>query len=95
MPGLAGVQRLVEQYQPFSPEPVIAAFEIIGPVASGAPGDDGNFTNEWAPEKLLPLVDAITDAGGYAVIDLQPGMADMVDQAQIFEELLKIGRAHV
>ena len=86
---VALVQRLVEQYQPFSPEPVIAAFEIIGTVASGAPGDDGNFTNEWAPEKLLPLVDAITDAGGYAVIDLQPGMADMVDQAQIFEELLK------
>lgn len=86
---VALVQGLVEQYQSFSPQPVIPAFEIIGTVASAAPGDDGNFTNEWAPEKLLPLVDAIAEAGGYAVIDLQPGMADMVDQATVFEELLK------
>ena len=83
------VETLVEEYQKFSPEPVIPAFEIIGTVASGGPGDDGNFTNEWDPEVFVPMVDAITEAGGYAVIDLQPGMADMVDQARIFEELLK------
>ena len=87
--GVARVETLVEEYQPFSPEPVIPAFEIIGTVASSEPGDDGNFTNEWGPEEFEPLVDAITDAGGYAVIDLQPGMADMVDQAKIFEDLLR------
>ncbi|KAA0919489.1 hypothetical protein [Dietzia sp. ANT_WB102] len=86
---VARVQRLVEEYQPHSPEPVIPAFEIIGSVAAGGPGADGNFTNEWDPEVFVPLVDAITDAGGYAVIDLQPGMADMLDQAKIFTELLK------
>jgi len=83
------VEALVEEYQPYSPEPVVPAFEIIGTVASGGPGDDGNFTNEWPPEVFVPLIDAITDAGGYAVIDLQPGMADLLDQAKIFEELLK------
>lgn len=86
---VARVQTLVEQYQPFSPEPVVPAFEIIGTVASGGPGDDGNFTNEWPVEEFEPLVDAIAEAGGYAVIDLQPGMADMVEQAEIFEDLLK------
>lgn len=86
---VARVETLVDEYQAFSPEPVIPAFEIIGTVASGGPGDDGNFTNEWDPEEFVPLVDAITEAGGYAVIDLQPGMADMVNQAKIFEELLK------
>ncbi|WP_314034181.1 hypothetical protein [Dietzia sp. CH92] len=83
------VRALVEQYQPFSPEPVIPAFEIIGTVAAGGPGADGNFTNEWPPEVFEPMVDAITGAGGYAVIDLQPGMADMVDQAKIFEDMLR------
>lgn len=83
------VEALVEEYQPYSPEPVVPAFEIIGTVASGGPGDNGNFTNEWPPEVFVPLIDAITDAGGYAVIDLQPGMADLLDQAKIFEELLK------
>ncbi|WP_010541501.1 hypothetical protein [Dietzia alimentaria] len=86
---VARVETLVEEYQPFSPEPVIPAFEIIGTVASSEPGDDGNFTNEWDPSEFEPLVDAITDAGGYAVIDLQPGMADMVAQAKIFEDVLR------
>lgn len=86
---VARVQELVNEYQPYSPEPVIPAFEIIGTVASGGPGADGNFTNEWAPEEFIPMIDAITEAGGYAVIDLQPGMADLLDQAKIFEEQLK------
>lgn len=85
----ARVQRLVDEYQPFSPEPVIPAFEIIATVASTSPGPDGNFTNEWPVEEFVPLVEAITDAGGYAVIDLQPGMADMLDQAKLYEDLLK------
>ena len=82
------VERLVDEYRPFSPEPVVPAFEIIGTVASGGPGDDGNFTNEWSQEELTPLVDAITGAEGYAVIDLQPGMADFLDQAKLYEDLL-------
>lgn len=86
---VARVRQLVEEYQPFSPEPVIPAFEIIGTVAAGGPGADGNFTNEWDPQVFVPLVDAITAAGGYAVIDLQPGMADLLDQATIFEDLLR------
>ncbi len=86
---VARVQQLVEEYQPFSPEQVVPAFEIIGTVASTEPGPDGNFTNEWGPEEFAPLVDAITDAGGYAVIDLQPGMADLLEQAKPFEELLR------
>jgi hypothetical protein len=85
----ARVQRLVDEYQPFSTEPVLPAFEIIATVAAQSPGPDGNFTNEWPAEEFVPLVDAITEAGGYAVIDLQPGMADLLDQARIYEELLK------
>ncbi|PAY23068.1 hypothetical protein CEY15_09710 [Dietzia natronolimnaea] len=83
------VRRLVEEYQPYSPEPVIPAFEIIATVAATEPGPDGNYTNEWPPEEFEPLIDAITEAGGYAVIDLQPGMADLLDQARLFEDLLR------
>lgn len=86
---VARVQQLVEQYQPFSPEPIVPAFEIIGTVASQDPGPDGNYTNEWDPQEFVPLVDAITEAGGYAVIDLQPGRARFLDQVQPFRELLK------
>lgn len=83
------VRRLVGEYQPFSPEPVLPAFEIIATVASQSPGPDGNFTNEWPAGDFVPLIDAITEAGGYAVIDLQPGMADLLDQARLYEDLLR------
>lgn len=83
------VKELVAQYQEFSDEPVVPAFEIIATVASGGPGPDGNYSNESAPEELVGYIDAITDAGGYAVIDLQPGRATFLEQAKLYEELLK------
>src|SRR5699024_8722099 len=47
---------------------------------------------EQAPQQRVDrvgrLVDAITGAEGYAVIDLQPGMADFLDQAKLYEDLL-------
>ncbi len=83
------VKEWVRQYQELTDEKVIPAFEIIATVASSDPGDDGNFTNESDPAELVPYIDAITEAGGYAVIDLQPGLTTFKEQALRYEELLK------
>ncbi|RAV33203.1 hypothetical protein CHEID_10280 [Corynebacterium heidelbergense] len=83
------VQDLCEQYKQFAQEPVIPAFEIIATVAASEPGPDGNFTNESDVSELRPYVDAITKAGGYAVLDLQPGRGSFLEQAKLYEELLK------
>ncbi|MEJ5928209.1 MBL fold metallo-hydrolase [Corynebacterium sp. H128] len=85
----AEVQRRVAQYQEHTADPVVPAFEIIATVASGGPGADGDFSNESKPEELAPYIDAITAAGGYAILDLQPGRASFLDQAKRYEELLK------
>lgn len=82
-------KQYAEQYQAFSPEPVIPAFEIIATVASASAGDDGMYSDVTAAEDLTASVDAITEAGGYAILDLQPGHARLLDQAKIYEELLK------
>lgn len=82
-------EQYVSWYQPLTDEPVIPAFEVIATVASEFPGDDGNYSNETPMEDLVPYVDAILDAGGYAVIDLQPGQGNFLEQAKIYEELLK------
>lgn len=82
-------QQYADQYQEFSPEPVIPAFEIIATVAAGGAGDDGNYSNVTPSEDLTPYVDAITEAGGYVILDLQPGRALLLDQAKIYEDLLK------
>lgn len=86
---VARVNELVAQYQKLTSEPVIPAFEIIGTVASADPGVDGNYSNEFLEDELIGYVDAITKAGGYAVIDLQPGRATFLEQAKLYENLLK------
>lgn len=83
------VKEWVSQYQTLTDEKIIPAFEVIATVASSEPGPDGNFTNESDPAELVPYIDAITEAGGYAVIDLQPGLTTFKEQAVRYEELLK------
>ncbi|WP_257202366.1 cell wall-binding repeat-containing protein [Corynebacterium cystitidis] len=91
-PPAEAVQRLepiIAEYQQFEQQPVIPAFEIIVTVASEYAGEDGDYSNEGAPEDFIGYIDAITEAGGYAVLDLQPGRATFIDQAKRYEELLK------
>ncbi|MDO4928093.1 MAG: cell wall-binding repeat-containing protein [Corynebacterium sp.] len=83
------VTEMVADYQQYTSEPVIPAFEIIATVAASEPGPGGNYTNYTDPAELQPWIDAITAAGGYAVIDLQPGRATFLEQAKYYEDLLK------
>lgn len=85
---VARARQLAAEYQPFSAEPVVPAFEIITTVASTAPGADGDYSAESEVELLRPYVDAARDAGIYVVLDLQPGRADFLGQARRYEELL-------
>ncbi|WP_333619356.1 hypothetical protein [Dietzia sp.] len=83
------VEELADEYRPFSRQTVIPTFEIIGSVASADPGPDGAYSSLTSPEQLEASVDAITKAGGYALIDLQPGRANFLDQAKAYADLLK------
>lgn len=80
---------MIEEYKQYTDWPVVPAFEIIATIASGEAGADGDFSNETDPAELEPYIDAITDAGGYAYIDLQPGRARLIDQAKIYEDFLR------
>ncbi len=82
------VRQLASQYQGLTGDTVVPAFEIIATVATGGPGDDGNYSAEWDVDVLRPLVDAAADAGLYVLLDLQPGRADFLSQAKLYRELL-------
>lgn len=90
---VALVQEMVAEYQEFTDTPVIGCFEIITTVATAAAGADGNYSRAWPIDTIMPLVDAAEDAGVYCVLDLQPGYNTFLDQARIYEEVLK--RPHV
>lgn len=89
------VKRLVAEYQPLlaDGDTAMGAFEIIATVASGAAGDDGDYSNETEIGVLRPWIEAAEAADVYVVLDLQPGRTDFVTQAKRYEELLR--RPHV
>ncbi|GAA1101682.1 hypothetical protein [Nesterenkonia jeotgali] len=82
------VKFYAEQYQEHSEEPVQPAFEIITSIAISEPGVDGNYTNALDPEVIEPWVELAAEEEIYVVLDLQPGHASFLDQAQDYEELL-------
>jgi hypothetical protein len=81
-------RELAAQYQALVPEPVLPTFEIIATVASTAAGPDGDYSVEAEVDELRPWVDAARDAGGYVLLDLQPGRTDFLTQAQRYADLL-------
>lgn len=87
---VAHAKELVAEYQGLTGDTVIPAFEIIASIAQASPGPRGDYTEPAPVDVIKPYVDAMTEAGGYVIIDLQPGRADFVDQAKYYEELLKL-----
>ena len=83
------VKALAVRYTPLSDEPVVPTLEIIATVAAGAPGSDGNYSNELDPDSLKPWVDAARRAGVEVILDLQPGRADFPSQAKQYAGLLE------
>jgi hypothetical protein len=78
------------EYRPLSRVPVVPAFEIIASVAEGSPGFDGTYSYETPVSQLRPWVDAATADGMYVVLDLQPGRASLLAQAEHYQSLLEL-----
>jgi hypothetical protein len=85
---VARARELAAQYQPVVAEPAVPAFELIATVADSGPGRDGDYSAEATVEFLRPWVDAAKAEGLYVLLDLQPGRADFLTQAQRYRELL-------
>jgi hypothetical protein len=83
-------QRVARPYRRLSEVPVVPAFEIIATVAQRSRGGDGDYSGESSVRALRPWVEAAGRAGMLVVLDLQPGRADLLDQAQRYRSLLRL-----
>nr|MBA2695746.1 hypothetical protein [Actinomycetota bacterium] len=83
-------QEIASDYDSLSSEPVVPAFEIIATVAQASAGADGDYSFEESVEELRPWVERAGEEGVYVVLDLQPGRANFLDQAKIYEDLLRM-----
>lgn len=82
-------RRAADEYAALTDVTVVPAFEIIATIASGGPGDDGDYSTSAPVSKLRPWVEAAERADTYVVLDLQPGRTHFLEQAKSYEELLR------
>ena len=87
---IARARAVAAQYRPLSRVPVVPALEIIATVAEAAPGPDGSYSAESSVASLRPWVSRATAAGLYVVLDLQPGRASLLAQAERYRPLLRM-----
>jgi hypothetical protein len=83
-------RQMAALYRPLSPLPVVPTFELIATVAEAAPGPDGTYSHQTPVADLRPWVQQATAAGMYVVLDLQPGRASLLTQAQAYQSLLEL-----
>ncbi len=87
---ISRARQLAAAYRPLSRVPVVPAFEIIATVAEASPGFDGSYSYETPVAELLPWVRQATADGLYVVLDLQPGRASLLTQAEHYQSLLEL-----
>jgi hypothetical protein len=88
--GIARAKALAAQYSALTSVPVVPAFEIVATVASASPGPGGTYSQVFSAAELQPWVEAATRAGLYVTLDLQPGRASFLSQAQQYQSLLEL-----
>lgn len=90
LPGtIARVQATAAEYQAVSDRPIMPTLDIIATVADTSPGPDGDYSRPTSVDELRPWIEAAAAAGVYVVLDLQPGRSTFMDQARVYEELLR------
>ena len=85
--------RLTRAAAPFaaaSGRPVLPTFELIASVAQRAPGANGAYSTYLADADVARYLAAARRARALLVLDLQPGRADFLEQAQHFEKFLRL-----
>ena len=88
---IARAKQLAAPYRALSGStPVVPTFELIATVAQANPGVGGDYSYEAPVSMLKPWVVEAGKAGMYVVLDLQPGRANFLDQAKIYEPLLRL-----
>jgi hypothetical protein len=86
---VARARRTASQYKKISSVPVVPTFEMIATVAEGSAGPGGTYSAETPVSELRPWIDRATSHGMYVVLDLQPGRANLLAQAKVYQSLLE------
>jgi hypothetical protein len=88
---LEAAQRLLRQARPYrrGGRPVLPAVELIADLVKPFPTSDGTYRIRQTPATVCRFLAAARAVRGLLVLDLQPGLADFVREAEAFRPYLE------
>jgi hypothetical protein len=84
-------RKLERQAKPYArrSRPVLPAMELIASVAAAHPGDDGRYRLHQSDATIRRYLRAARKARALLLLDIQPGHADFLEEAQRLERWLR------
>ncbi len=84
------LQRLLAQASAYevTGRPIVPAFEMISTLVTANPGPDRLYRSRATDEELRRYLNTIRTVEGRLILDIQPGRADVLDEAMAYEMLL-------
>lgn len=73
----------------------IPAFHMVTTIADDYAGADLDFNHRVSPETVRRWIDTIEAAGGWSILDIQPGRAALADELNAIEPLLLEPHVHL
>lgn len=73
----------------------IPAFHMVTTIADDFPGPDGDYNHRVSHETVRRWVEGIDAAGGWSIVDLQPGRGNLMDEVVAVEPLLRNPNVHL
>jgi hypothetical protein len=85
-----------EAYRSLDPDvETIPAFHMVTTVADPSPGDDGDYNHRVPHSLIRPWIEGVDAAGGWSILDVQPGRADLDAEWDVVEPLLLERTVHL
>ncbi len=85
-------KRLALQARPYraAGRPVLLGMELLADIADAAPGDDGLYRTRQSDAIIERYLQAARRAHALLILDIQPGRADFLTEAQHLEKWLEL-----
>jgi len=74
---------------------ILPTFHMVTTIADDYPGADGDFNHRVSHNVIRPWIEAVRARGGWAILDIQPGLADLAHELDLLEPLLREPDVHL
>jgi WD40 repeat protein len=83
------LQEQMAAYQALDPEVEhVPVFHMVTTIADAYPGEDTDYNHRVAHDTIRPWIEAAREAGGWAILDIQPAHAEIDVELDLIEPML-------